>query len=85
MTIATAIHPPTAIQTSTSDVYLLESACGAIGQACCANDVCDCFNTRSWYSGDGVVYYDGVLMDAPLTGNVFTKSLTINHDVGSGK
>ena len=47
-------------------------------------DTNDCFNTRSWASGTGVTYHDGVLMDAPSTGSTFTKRLIINQDVGNG-
>ena len=44
----------------------------------------DCLATRSWATGTGITHFNGVLMDAPTTGNVFTKSLTITQDVGTG-
>jgi len=44
----------------------------------------DCFATRSWEFGTGVTYYNDVSMDAPATGNIFTKSLTITQDFDTG-
>jgi len=45
----------------------------------------NCFDTRSWKKEQaGIIYFDEVLMDPPESGNIFTKTLIINQDVGTG-
>lgn len=43
-----------------------------------------CSDTRSWATETGITYYEGIPMDVPETGNIFTKTLTINQEVGTG-
>jgi len=43
-----------------------------------------CFETRSWATGIGEIYHNEILMDAPVTGKIFTKKLLINQDIDTG-